>query len=826
MSKVCVVCGNRASETDREIVDPLQKVTYHKIPISADRNKKWLEFCSLSKKDNINNKFVCSDHFEKQYLERDLKSELLDGVKRMILTRQAVPTIKKSRRNKRRKSEESEEDQHKKRRAEIDKLLNSEYPQPIMNPFRPKTATLKSSKTSTNRRNKQVQPKDLDEVIEIEPQLQSSGEERGRVKTLEKENKTLKLKIEELEQLILKKNDKINLAKTEMVNITIALQELKDVENRNLNIRVRELLKGYYTENQIRRVFNSTDVVSWANEEMKQAFTIRMFGTDVYDYICEQLRYPIPNTKEMLLWVQQLYQQTGFLIPTLGILQVLGSKMNPLERECILLIGRTKVHPKYHYDAVRDQVFGKTAYLYCICVQSILANWHQIIYVDFDMIYSTDILMALTNELYDVGFNVVGISAMCDQDLAELWTELDVSTEQHFISHPKTNRSIFMFSCPMSTMTMILKTFVEDGLLVHEDVLVTKDIIQKLYESNNPDITQLLSSTTLDALLNESYFSELESTSELIPDNLVQALKILSEEGEEAVAVAVTLFELFRDWHELLSTQPKDTGEAEDLPVTQQEYGLNIDEQNIVLDGMYDTIETLKCSTEQASCLQQAILISINSLKKLLIDLRQRHGCKSIPTRNLTLFNLNRVFVAFQENNSSSVQPSRKILFRLCETIAEKDEFSLSSIIAKKTLLPSLKINQVSDEDADPEISNISEKQACSHLTHYVAKMLREKYEYLGNQTFVIERKANSYVVMPEQPTGTVEPSKIWVEQAKKLETYVSNITFYRNENIVESLVNSISRRHPKMGVDIIRLYVQRRIMIKLNNLNKNPEFV
>lgn len=90
MTKVCVVCGNRASDTDREIVDPLQKITYHKIPISGERNRKWLAFCSMSKNDNINNKFVCSDHFEKHYLERDLKSELLDGVKRMILTKQGI----------------------------------------------------------------------------------------------------------------------------------------------------------------------------------------------------------------------------------------------------------------------------------------------------------------------------------------------------------------------------------------------------------------------------------------------------------------------------------------------------------------------------------------------------------------------------------------------------------------------------------------------------------------------------------------------------------------------------------------------------------------
>ncbi|XP_019556662.2 uncharacterized protein LOC109425786 [Aedes albopictus] len=818
MTKVCVVCGNRASETDRQIVDPLQKVTYHKIPISVSRNKKWLEFCSLTKKDNINNKFVCSEHFEKHYLERDLKSELLDGVKRMILKREAVPTIKTPKKLKRRKSEDSEQDQHKKRKEEIDRLLNSDYPQPITNPFRQK-----NTKSSRNK----LTSGTSDDVVEVEMSSLSRRQETRRLKELETENKALKLKVEELEQVVVKKNEKINLAKTEMVNITIALQELKDIENRNLNIRVKELLKGHYTENQIRRVFNNKEVISWTNEEMQQAFTIRMFGSDVHDYVCKKLRHPSPSLNEMLRWVQKVHQQTGFLIPTLGILQVLGSRMDSQERECILLIGRTKVHPKYYYDPVRDQIFGKDAYLYCICVQSIFSDWHQIIYIDIDLIYSTDILMALINELHEIGFNVAGITAMCDQETADLWTELDVSTEEHFIRHPKTKNPIYMFCCPISTLTVILKIFVEDGLLVQEDVSVTKDIIQKLYESNHPEITQLLSTTTLDSLLNDSNVSEMDSVGDVISDNFVQALKLLSEEGEESIGVAATLFELIRDWYDLLTTERKTSDEAEDLSITHQEYGNNIDEQNIVLDGMYDTIETLKCSSEQATCLQQAILISMNSLKKLFNDLRQIHDCKSIPTRNLTLFNLNRTFDAFQENNPSSIQPTSKILFELSKTILTRDQSSLSSKIVEETRLPAVEmVYEASDATVDPSVANISEKLACSNLINYVATTLREKYEYLGDQTFVIERKDNSYVVMPEMPTGIVEPSKLWMEQARKLETYVSDITFYRNENVVENLVNSISRRHPKMGVDIIRLYVQRRIMIKLNNMNRDLEIV
>lgn len=424
----------------------------------------------------------------------------------------AIPSIKKPKKPKRKNSQESEEEQRKKRKEEVDKLLSGERPEPITNPFRQKNAgaksnTDKASKINT-RSSSKGEPKNeaqnTNTMFENVISIRSPLKEDSRLKSLDMENRALKLKINEMEQLIEKKNEKINLAKTEMVNITIALQELKDIENRNLNIRVKELLQGHYTENQIRRVFCSTDAVTWNNEEMQKAFGLRIHGAKVYDYICSELHYPLPNPKEMLQWVQRIYQQTGFLIPILSVLQALGSKMDPHEKECVLLMGRTKVCPEYHYDTARDQIFGKSAYLYCICVQSVLAHWRQIIYVDFDLIYSTDLLLALINELHDVGFNVVGVSGTCDQETTDLWTEFDVSTEKHFICHPKTKQPIYMFTCAISTLSLIRKTFVEDGFMVPDDVLVTKDVVQQLYESNHPEISQLLSTTTLDTLLNVS----------------------------------------------------------------------------------------------------------------------------------------------------------------------------------------------------------------------------------------------------------------------------------------------------------------------------------
>ncbi|XP_055628718.1 uncharacterized protein LOC129770108 isoform X2 [Toxorhynchites rutilus septentrionalis] len=818
MTRTCIVCGNRASKTDREIVDPLEKITYHTIPISEKRNRKWMVFCCLTKNDNMRNKYVCSVHFEKKCFERDLKSELLDGVK-------PIPTIKKPRKQKRKNSQEHEEEQQKRRKEEIEKLLNGDVPKPILNPFRQKQIDSKSStknevRTSSRPRRKCIDAEIIAAPIEfIEPPIDSDNNEESE--SLRQENKILKLKITELEQQIEKKNEKISLAKTEMLNITIALQELKDIENRNLNIRVNEFLQGIFTDNQIRKLSHGGENITWTNDEMSNAFILRMFGEDTYEHVCDRLHYPLPTTTEMEQWVHDSYLQRGLLVPILKILQVYGRGMDPHDKECVLLLGRTKVRPQYTYDTIRDQIIDNEGYMHCICVQGILTGWHQIIYIDFDLIYSTDLLVILITELYKIEFNVMAVSGVCEQETVDLWSEFDISPDQHFIYHPKTEQPIYMFTCAVSTFQMLHKVLSDGGFLVQDDVLVTTNIIEKLFQSDLPEIHQNLKITKQH--LSCRVFTEYNNhiTEELISQATARSLQILSEEGEEAVAVLATLFELFRDWYDLSMTSS--TCAENEISITHQKYGMNFDEQNVVLDGMYDTIESLKCNSEQYNFVQQAVMVSINSLRKLFIDIKRKFRGESIPTANLTMVSLNDLFSQYKQIQNLTVAPIEKILHLLSVVIADCDLLSITNkILNAASLNKGIRTLEKFGTSTDSTFGNISEKDACTFLTAYIAHELKEKYSYLGDQTFIIERKNNSYVVTSGIQTGDIAPSGLWVEQARKLEMYVSDITFYRNENVIENVVSSIAKRHPKMGVDIIRMYVEKRIMIKLNNLNKD----
>uniref|UniRef100_A0A1Q3FVP1 Putative transposable element n=1 Tax=Culex tarsalis TaxID=7177 RepID=A0A1Q3FVP1_CULTA len=820
MSRVCEVCGNSSADTDQEAGDdPLERVTYHQIPLTeGQRQMAWLKFCKLSNARNLNKKFVCSLHFERKYIQRDLRSELLGGVRRNVLTRDAVPTIRSAKRQKRKVALEAEEER-KRRKEEIERILSEggsdsggkvEEEEVV----RPKVKVrLSNNRTIT-----------IERRPEMSPVRKDVGEE-DRVQALREANEALQAKVAQLEQVIEKKNEKITLAKTEMVNITTALQDLKNLEEKNLTIKVNEVLKEYLTENQIRRLIDKNAAVPWTNEEMFNGFVLCTLQS--FDFVRTQLKFPLPTDSDMELWVHGTYVKAGLLDRAITVLKVLARSMSPRDRECALLIGRTKANTKFTYDSVRDQVIDNDGFLYCIAVQGIFSSWHQIVYLDFDLIASPDLLTTLMTELAAVQLNVVAIGGICDQETIDLWSELEITPERHFLEHPVTKEPVFMLVCAVSTLTALWRVLIGEGFTVQdESTTVTRRQIEALIESKNADIGKR------HLLYDESNKSNSRLAEELISHKTANAFHLLSEigdeEGAESAAVLATLLELFRDWYDLMTTTPLSAtpsgGHDYSSPeaVTRLKYGTSLEDQNVVLDGMYDTVASLSFVNEDDQFLQQAILVSVASIRVLLLELRKKYPSESIPTITLTGLSLTDTFTEFHKVHQHRLSSVNAVLCQLSHAIADHiPTAATNKLLLASSLTTGWRPIAEPEEPKCDDLPEVSEENACTFLAQFVAKALHSKYSYLGDQTFVIERHANRYVVMPDMPTGLFEPSRLWTEQAKKLEAYVSDISFYKNEGVMQNVVSSIAKRHPKMGVDIIRMYVEKRLVIKLRNLNE-----
>uniref|UniRef100_A0A182QRT2 Uncharacterized protein n=1 Tax=Anopheles farauti TaxID=69004 RepID=A0A182QRT2_9DIPT len=768
---------------------------------------------------------------------------MLYGTKRWVLKKDALPTIRSQGQQLKRTLDQSvvEEDERKKRKEQVEKLVNGETSstETIVNPFRKHVCGEQTWQATPYAANNT-------ELLRILPRM-SESEMVQRITQLEQQASDQRKQIAQLMSTIDNKTEKINFAKTEMVNIAIALQELKDHENRHVNERIAQILSGRFGEGQLAMlVSESSDLaerthlqVVWTSNELLQALRLRSISIEAFEYVREQLHYPFPDASEICRWIHGVYLQPGLSTTALQLLKLHSATLSPVELVCTLHISQTKTPVRYQYDRKRDQIVGPTAQLCSITVRGIFAVWQQIVHVDFDLNYGIEIIAKLITELHQIGYRVVALTTGCDQAAADLWNMLNVSSDRHSISHPVTDDSVYVYVCPDRILTTIHRVLFEDGFVMQENnlTIAKSTILSWLQSSKAKEIC-----STFESYLNVKNLQASEPKSvfsrEFISSKTSNALQSLVSDEDEggALSTLATLFDLFSDWYDLCmaSNELEQLPAGQKHPITQLAYGSCEDEQNIVLDGMFDVMESIRCINPANNYLPEAVLISINSIRKLLPSLRAKYvgQIKAIPMQRLSATGVDRTMVKLQHTLKScpTKLSTNDVLFHLCRTVASMDsDAHLTNVFLRLGQLcgdvPEENIHP-SDDPPDLDVIGVTEQDACHFLTHFIAHRMGHKYDYLGERVVIIERKKDQYAVSAAsgKVVETTTPSELWTEQAKVLESYLANVVYQQKVGLIASLVDSIHKRHPHMGRDLLELYVTKRIAIMILELNAKLE--
>uniref|UniRef100_A0A182RUJ6 THAP-type domain-containing protein n=1 Tax=Anopheles funestus TaxID=62324 RepID=A0A182RUJ6_ANOFN len=844
----CLLCQNRSTITDTQTDDAFERITYHKFPANPQRFDQWLEFCDLSKEGMpaLAYKFICSNHFAPECFERDLRAELLYGTKRMALKKNAVPTIHTKKQQLKRKlnTQSSEEEDRQKRKEQVDKLLNGQIPvkEEIVYPFR-KRADEDSSAPTQEPLGQNLSSNTLSYM--------SQSEMVQRIEDLEQETTRQRIHIAQLQRTIDRKTEKINFAKAEMVNTAISLQELKDHENRHVNERITEILSGRFGEGQLATIMaglsdqteQSSLQVLWTENELVQALRLRCISKEAYDFVRKQLRYPLPDASQIERWIHSVYLETGHNATAMRILQLRASTLKEIELICTLNLVRINTPVRYHYDCKRDQIVGPNAQLHCLTVQGIFATWQQIVHIDFDLIVCRELMEKIITDLHEIGYKVVAITTDCDRESANVWRALNVNSEQHFIRHPATGHSIYLYACPERTLVAIHRALIEDGFVMQENNLpITSATLMPLLNTRQSFASEESSSngTIYERYLSKKILQDIAYDSVLsrqfISSKTTNTLRMLANEEEDdggLLSTLTTLFDLFVDWYELCTatSHSEEDSEVRQQLITNLPYGVCEDEQNIVLDGMFDVMETIRCLNTDNDFLSQAVLMSINTMRKLLIDLRTNYpeqNIKGIPMLRMSTIPMNETIRKLQQmlDHTPKANSVNDVLFQLCAAVLSvgQESHATNALLQRGSFMGEISLKNLRRQEdlPDSDIRDVSEHNACDFLTQLAVARLGHKYEYLGNRSVTIEHNNEQYVIKPfdGDNLSCITPTAIWTEQAKRLESYLRNTVQDKKPGLVKDLIGFINERHPRMGRDLVELYVRKRIAIKLKCLN------
>nr|XP_022904587.1 uncharacterized protein LOC111416728 isoform X2 [Onthophagus taurus] len=255
--------------------DMKKKISFFSFPKETNLKNIWIKRCDRKGTMTAKRPRICSLHFRSEDFKRDLQSELQNLPPKLILKKGALPSLNLGKYNLEECAVETE------RTENDDSARTTGVPQLkliLLNLH--EEVNVSSNTVVTN-----VEDKD------------------ERIILLNAENLRLKKTIMQQQLTINKYRKKINSLQTEnrQQKQSISLLKSKHVEK-----KVQDQFKNIFTPKQLEVILKNKKIVHWQEEDITRAYTIRYFSKNCYNYLRDELHYPLPGISTLQSWAAKL----------------------------------------------------------------------------------------------------------------------------------------------------------------------------------------------------------------------------------------------------------------------------------------------------------------------------------------------------------------------------------------------------------------------------------------------------------------------------------------------------------------------------------------
>lgn len=158
---------------------------------------------------------------------------------------------------------------------------------------------------------------------------------RREITILRAENDNLKRENEDLRRVI-----KVN---------TDSVEEAKKIE---------DLLSSIFSKNQLHLLMNKKRKVNWTQNEIQVAFAIRYLSKRCYNYLKDELKYPLPSISSLKSWANGIEMNRGILTNVIQIMKAAGAKLKNKDKICVLAFDEMSIKRSYEYNIQKDEIYG------------------------------------------------------------------------------------------------------------------------------------------------------------------------------------------------------------------------------------------------------------------------------------------------------------------------------------------------------------------------------------------------------------------------------------------------------------------------------------
>ncbi|KAL4152818.1 hypothetical protein QTP88_000651 [Uroleucon formosanum] len=840
-------------------------ISFHRFPKDPDVQKIWTLKCKRGDSWNPSKSYICSKHFKSEDFIRDLKSELMGNKTVRRLKPGSIPTLNLP------TCLSTETQCALKRRSRIEaKSIKESHNQLIATTLDTEqmvSALLFDEANNLANNNQHFNPNYEIMYNELFKEHQNLKNENEKLKiellsfkpsslNYKNINENLRHNIKILEKRLKTLNSVLTQTQKNMSNQIKSLTQNKTLAIEN---KAKSYLSAIFTPNQLNLLMKKKKQVNWTQDEISKAFTLRYFSKRAYMFVNRELHYPLPGLSSLQRWAKGICMRNGILHDVLKIMELNGNNLEDYQKLTVLMFDEVKVCSTLEYDTLQDEVVGPHDQMQVVMARGIASPWKQPVFVDFDRKMTKEILFSIINELDQIGFKVICCVSDCGGGNVGLWRTLDISYDQPVFCIPNGRNIVFIPDAPH--ILKLVRNWLLDTGFIKDDKLINKQPLEALVSITSTELSVCHKLSNEHLICEGSQRQKVKLATQLISHTTATALKHYEPISDKKLNSDTAEFiELINNWFDLANvSHPNDNSTPFKAP-----YGLFLEEQNALLDKVYDFIFNMRCiNKSNLQLFQKALLMNINGTRKLL-NIVQEHGLKYLLTSKSNQDAVENLFGQLRTGGGLNDHPSPlNALYRLRMIILGKnpgvvstssntydknqEEFMVANTF--KQINFKLTDNEKNEDtetgtDTDTDTDTINDNKSINEMTQdaieylagWIAKKYRMKFPELGCTTTQLNTsRVNDHNYQLSTWTehlsygGLIVPSNYFKTKIFRIEKLFKKITkrqIPKGPRVVKQLTQKIFNRmdFDEKYYPVIQAYVKQRIFIRMKYTTKNQK--
>lgn len=366
---------------------------------------------------------------------------------------------------------------------------------------------------------------------------------------------------------------------------------------------------------------------SWTQDQLAQAFTMKRLSPQLFNLMRDKYNISLPIDGLIADFIQSIYLTRGIQSAMVSILANDGKLMEEHERLTILQTSIIRLADIYEYHEQSDSIWGPNKFVVAIVASGLFRDWHQLVYLNFDIRINKTILNSVIEALHEVNFQVVACTCNFEEGQPNIWAELDVSYGRHYFSHPNTGAQIFAFYFLDDLLAATNKHFLERNLAI-DQVPINRDSLLMI-------IHRMFRKVALDKELLEwtdSDHKNTRATRRFFSQYTIDLLRIAAPDDRPS-KVTAEFINIIKSFADIMSKK-----NAVDIESNNTNFESYVKYQIKKIEKVHARLFKIQCNlTDQLNKqFREAIMMSSVSLRTMLSTLLQKYQYSTFCTHIIT----------------------------------------------------------------------------------------------------------------------------------------------------------------------------------------------